>query len=301
LLQTLQAARSLIKSYVHFMIKVEDYTEGLELGADGIWYAKNSEPISYSIEGNDACFAIEENSFWFTHRNRCITKLVTSFPPTTPTIFDVGGGNGFVAKALETLGFNVVLVEPMSGVKNAKMRGLKNIICASTNTATFKKNSLPAVGLFDVLEHIEDDASFIKQIHNLLNEEGKLYITVPAYNLLWSNDDISAGHFRRHTTTGLRQLLESQGFKVDYTGYFFWFLPLAIGLFKALPYRLGFQSKHKAEATVNRDHATGSPLIKKAVDLLLGFESSIIGQKFSLPFGGSCLVAATKINNSITK
>ena len=280
------------------MLKIEDFSDGLKQGADGIWYASDSEPISYSTEGNDACFAIEENSFWFNHRNKCISQLINSHPPKSRTIFDIGGGNGFVAKGLEEQGFEVVLVEPMSGVKNAKTRGLKNIICATTRTAAFKADSLPAVGIFDVLEHIEDDAGFIRHLHELLEKDGKLFISVPAYNLLWSNDDILAGHFRRYTVSSLTRLLESEGFKIDYATYFFWFLPLPISLFKTLPYRLGLQAKQKGEETVNRDHATGSKLIKRTLDLLLKFESSLIAQKCSLPFGGSCLVAASKRTKS---
>jgi hypothetical protein len=39
-----------------------------------------SEVISYSEEGNEACFQIEDQSFWFRHRNDCIRELVRNFP-----------------------------------------------------------------------------------------------------------------------------------------------------------------------------------------------------------------------------
>ena len=40
--------------------------------------------------------------------------------------FDVGGGNGFVAKGLEEKGISTVLIEPgIQGCINAKNRGLK--------------------------------------------------------------------------------------------------------------------------------------------------------------------------------
>ena len=54
---------------------------GLQLGEDGIFYAAGSEAISYPEEGNEACFQIEEQSFWFRHRNDCLRELARNFPP----------------------------------------------------------------------------------------------------------------------------------------------------------------------------------------------------------------------------
>jgi hypothetical protein len=53
----------------------------LQLGEDGIYYTTGSEAISYPEEGNEACFQIEDQSFWFRHRNDCIRELVRHFPP----------------------------------------------------------------------------------------------------------------------------------------------------------------------------------------------------------------------------
>lgn len=65
---------------------------GLQLGEDGIFYASAGEAISYPDEGNEACFEVEDQSFWFRHRNDCIRELVRNFPPRgRGPIFDVGG------------------------------------------------------------------------------------------------------------------------------------------------------------------------------------------------------------------
>ena len=69
----------------------------LQAGEDGIYYSAASEAISYPEEGNEACFEIEDQSFWFQHRNDCIRELVRNFPPRgSGPIIDVGGGNGFL-------------------------------------------------------------------------------------------------------------------------------------------------------------------------------------------------------------
>ena len=67
--------------------------------------------ISYPTDGNDICFSIEDNSFWFKHRNNCIISLAKKYVKDTP-FFDIGGGNGFVSKRLEENGIQTCLVEP---------------------------------------------------------------------------------------------------------------------------------------------------------------------------------------------
>ncbi len=181
------------------MADIQSITTGLKLGKDGIWYGIDTQDISYPPDGNEACFAIEDSSFWFRHRNNCIISAVRSYPPENKgTIFDIGGGNGFVSLGLANSGFDVALVEPgRTGASNAKRRGLKTVICATTESARFKPHSLSAVGLFDVVEHIEDDLSFLRFFRSLLKQGGRLYMTVPAYSFLWSEEDVLSGTFQK--------------------------------------------------------------------------------------------------------
>src|SRR5260221_290852 len=87
------------------------FAQNIELGQDGLWEARTVSDVSYPECGNELCFAIEESSFWFRHRNNCILEAIKSFP-VPGAFFDVGGGNGYVARALQNAGLEVVLVEP---------------------------------------------------------------------------------------------------------------------------------------------------------------------------------------------
>ena len=202
---------------------IEQFSSSITCNADGIYYEDSSETISYPESGNDDCFEIEENSFWFRHRNDCIIEMVVNYPPTgNGPIFDVGRGNGFVAKGLMNAGWDTVVVEPgKSGARNAKKRGLPNVICATTISAKFKSGTLPAIGVFDVVEHIDDDIGFLNHLWELLVPGGLLYLTVPAYQALWSQKDLEGGHFRRYTTQGLKKKLQQTGFSVRYSTYIF--------------------------------------------------------------------------------
>ncbi|MCU0608398.1 MAG: class I SAM-dependent methyltransferase [Chitinispirillaceae bacterium] len=265
------------------MLDVSSFASDLTLGPDGIWHCAKHESVSYPSTGHDDCLKIEESSFWFSHRNDCITAAVKNYPPAGP-IFDIGGGNGFVSCGLIKAGFETVLVEPgPAGASNGKRRGVPTVICATTAAGGFKPSALNAVGLFDVIEHIQDDCGFLLSIRALLKPGGCLYATVPAYPALWSNEDVSAGHFRRYTTASLKRLVEKAGFCLEYSTYFFRPLPIPLFLLRTLPYRLGL-TRNPAN-----DHRPGSPGL---INRLLRNEILRIRVGRRMNFGGSCLVVA---------
>ncbi|MFO1492675.1 MAG: class I SAM-dependent methyltransferase [Kiritimatiellia bacterium] len=276
------------------MIDMQAISTGLKLGEDGIWRASTEEKISYPEEGNEACFALEDGSFWFKHRTQCIARLVQRYPPRdNGAVFDIGGGNGVVAMGLLASGLEVVLVEPgRTGAANAQRRGMKNIVQATTETAGFLPRSFPAAGLFDVLEHIEDDLMFLKSLRNLMMPQGRLYLTVPAFALLWSEEDDLAGHFRRYSMRQLRRTLVASGFEVEFETYLFRFLPLPIFFLRTLRHWFGIKRKGRSITTASRDHAVSGGETPAILNRLLKSELAAIDRQKSIRFGGSCLVVA---------
>jgi len=273
----------------------------LEQGADGIWYGKDQQTVSYPDEGHDSCFAIEEKSFWFRHRNNCILSVIRNFPPDNDgPVFDIGGGNGFVSKFLSESGIQTVLLEPgPNGAKNARLRGLKTVVCATTDTAGFVPGSMEGIGLFDVIEHIEDDALFLQTISNLLTPGGRVYLTVPAYSFLWSEEDKRAGHYRRYSLRQICSVVRRSGLSVDYATYIFNFLPLPIFLFRTLPFRIGLnKDSSKVKKQAARDHCTKKGPVSVVLDKIGKWELRKVSQNKKVAFGGSCLVVATKTARS---
>ena len=268
---------------------------GLELADDGIWYARDMKEVSYPEDGHSCCMQVEEQSFWFSHRNKCVVSLIDAYPPPGGgPVFDVGGGNGFVAAGIVASGQEVVLIEPgIEGARNAKRRNVPQVVCATIESADPIPETLPAVGLFDVVEHVEDDKSFLEKLNKLIQPGGKIYITVPAYQFLWSQEDRDAGHFRRYSLAEICNLLEQARFQVDYATYFFRLLPLPIFLLRTLPWRVGFRFRPRKSSTLKRDHIVTGPLNSILQKTLAG-ELESIRHNRRIRFGGSCLVAATR-------
>ena len=213
--------------------------------------------------------------------------------PPAGFVLDVGGGNGFVAGGLIARGYPTALLEPgEEGARHARvMRRVPDVICATLEDAAIKPATIPAIGLFDVLEHVKDDAGFAGELRRILVPGGLVYITVPAYQSLWSVPDVEAGHYRRYTARRLASLLTSAGFDVLYRTYFFAALVAPLFLTRTLPFRLGLARAHDLDRYRN-EHAAGGGLLAGAVEWLLGPEVAAIGNGRTLATGTSCLLVA---------
>ena len=276
-------------------MNIKDIARNIREGERGIFYSKSQANLSYPEEGNEACMQIEEESFWFRHRNNVIAKSVKNFSPEG-TFYDVGGGNGYVSKRLQDDGMKVLLVEPgQVGSLNAYKRGVDNVLCSSLEHAGFVDGKMDAVGLFDVVEHIENDFLFLELVNKYLKAAGYIYITVPAYNFLWSNEDKDAGHFRRYTLKDLNQVLKETGFSIEYSTYIFSILPFPIFFFRSLPSRLGLHKNSNELAKHQNEHKVNLGWISILLDKIWNWELSRISKKKKIAFGGTCFVVAKKI------
>lgn len=266
----------------------------LEQRQPGLWFARqDGAAVSYPSHGNVACLAVEDRSFWFRHRNRVITEFVKQFHRAGGTFLDVGGGNGFVAQALISAGIHCILVEPgIDGALAARSRGVDPVVCARLEDSNLPAGCAASVGLFDVLEHIEDEAAALKLIRSLLESSGRLFLTVPAYQFLYSSEDRAAGHFRRYTLPQLHRVLANSNFRIEFSSYIFSPLPLLIFLSRTIPTRLGMRDGERREIA-GSEHTLRGPAAW-AMDRMLDLELRRLRAGKRCLLGGSCLCVAVK-------
>jgi SAM-dependent methyltransferase len=262
----------------------------LECRADGIWFARRQAPVSYPAQGNAACLQVEDRSFWFRHRNRCIASMVRRFAQQG-TFLDIGGGNGYVATGLVQAGISCALLEPgIDGALAARARGVDPVICARLEDMGMAPASIAAAGMFDVLEHIENEAGALRQVHSLLRPGGHLFLTVPAYPFLHSADDVAAGHFRRYTLTSLARAVVQTGFRMEHATYMFVPLPPLVFVLRTIPSLLGLR-QGVDEQRQAAEHAP-KRLAAWLMDRLLDIEARRIEAGRHVPVGTSCLAVA---------
>ena len=229
-------------------------TQNLISIGNGVWKSPKISNVSYPADAHRYLYSVEDNSFWFKHRNDCILRVLQRFPHKH-YIIDVGGGNGYVSLGIQNAGFKIIMLESGSdGVMNAQKRGIRYIFHTTFQDANFPDSSVDSIGLFDVLEHIEDDHTFLTIAHKCMKQGGRLYITVPAHQYLWSWMDVQAGHFRRYSIASLTKLLGKSRFKVTYISYFFSGLSLPIFFSRTLPslFKLPRDRSHEKKAHTHR-------------------------------------------------
>jgi SAM-dependent methyltransferase len=100
------------------------------------------------------------------------------------------------------------------GLVNARSRGVKMLVRADMARFPFG-SGFSLAGMFDVLEHIPDDRGALRSIYNALSPGGRLLLSVPAHQSLWSYFDEVANHCRRYELEGLRSRCLDAGFDVD--------------------------------------------------------------------------------------
>jgi SAM-dependent methyltransferase len=208
---------------------------------EGRWVSSaNETSTAFSEQMQSAVSEAAENSWWYRTRNDLIFDLLEKVGATGP-LWEVGSGSGLVAAALEQRGQLVVAIEPGAGALLAGRRSITASVESTLEQLQLPERSLAAVGLFDVLEHLDDPAALLVEIRRVLAREGKLLVTVPALQWLWSDADEEAGHRCRYSAVELTSELTTAGFRVHEVGYRFASLVLPLALGRTLPSRLGIR------------------------------------------------------------
>ncbi len=77
------------------------------------------------------------------------------------------------------------------------------------------QGQMDTVVCLNVLEHIQDDLSALKNIHSMLQEGGRAVILVPAGQSIYNSLDKELGHYLRYSEDQLRSRMTEAGFHVE--------------------------------------------------------------------------------------
>ena len=97
------------------------------------------------------------------------------------TIFDIGGYDGFISYNLKKLypKLNITTIDiDKAGLHEAIERGL-NALYASALGLPIKDNLVDVVICLDIIEHVQEDCSLIKEMSRVLKKGGKVILTTP--------------------------------------------------------------------------------------------------------------------------
>lgn len=192
---------------------------------------------------------VEESHWWFRVRKELISELVKRYRPKKEQqlkILDLGCGTGMISKELESFGAVFAVDPSVESQDFCGKKGIKNFYKGSAENIPFDDNVFDVVVMLDVLEHIKDDASTVKEVRRVLKPGGAFIFFVPALPFLWSEHDEVFLHFRRYTRKTLSALFAEE-WKMLRMSYFNFFLFLPILSMRAISLIFNIGSKNGVE------------------------------------------------------
>lgn len=158
---------------------------------------------------------------WELSRTECIFKEIKKLGKRT-RVLDIGCGDCYFDKRLlesfpdidALYGVDIFMEQSHSEGKAHWINTLEDL----------PEEKFDLILMMDVLEHIEDDKGYMKNIKNYLSDEGVIVFTVPAFMKLYSLHDEELKHFRRYNSKMLYTTLENTGLKIQNRSYFYFSL-----------------------------------------------------------------------------
>jgi len=148
----------------------------------------------------------------------------------------------------------------------------------------FAASSAATLISMDVIEHLDDDVVALREYRRVLRPGAVLFLTVPAYQWIWSEHDDRAAHRRRYSRERFVISVKAAGFEVDRVTYFFAFLVPLAAVVRKTPLRRFFPATDEESSAMH-------PAIEAVLALLARLERRL-GARFDLPFGLSILLVA---------
>ncbi|MHC4262941.1 MAG: class I SAM-dependent methyltransferase [Planctomycetota bacterium] len=160
---------------------------------------------------------LERDHFWFRGRRSVYFGLLehelrTSAPRR---ILDLGCGMGGFLDGLSKLGGRVFHSDvDIDSLRHCTERGFPNGVVSSGYSLPYRDEVFDLVCMFDAIEHIPDDEAVMREVARVLRPGGHIFVSVPAYQFLYANNDRVAQHERRYTRGMLRRVFEQAGLEV---------------------------------------------------------------------------------------
>jgi SAM-dependent methyltransferase len=231
---------------------------------------------------------VEDSHWWFVGRRAILEEFLRQLTSKSeienPKFLDVGCGTGANLEMLAQFGEAEGVDVSDDALEFCRAKGLK-VHKGLAEKLPFEDGSFDVVTALDVVEHLDDDAAGLREMHRVLKKDGKTLIFVPAFMWLWGVQDDISNHRIRYTRPQIVERLEKAGFKIERATYANWtfFVPILAG--RTLMKLTGIKPESENNITISA--------LNGVFGKLFGAERFWL-RHFNFPIGVSIVITASK-------
>jgi len=228
----------------------------------------------------------DERHWWYRGRRKVVAELIRrKVPlPRDARLLEIGCGTGHNLPMLGEFGqVDALEIDPIARGMAEKRLGRTVLSSPLPAIEGVPDDTYDMVAALDVIEHIPDDAAALEGIARVLKPGGKLLMTVPAHQWMWSAHDVVNHHQRRYSRRDFKRLVDNSPLNLESIGY------LNSLLFPvAMAQRLASKITGKEDANL----APPAEPINQALERVFALERRVIG-RIPLPPGLSLFAVAS--------
>jgi SAM-dependent methyltransferase len=241
------------------------------------------EYATYEVEAQ-----VEESHWWFVGRRKLFGAIIknANLAPEAK-ILDIGTSTGTNLRMLRDAGFvnfrGLDLHE--EAIRWCSDKGLGKVDKGDICNIPSSDNIYELVMATDIIEHVDEDITALREVNRVLCPGGLAIITVPAFQSLWGLQDTVSHHKRRYRKHELVEKLKSADLVVVECCYFNYILFLPIFIARRLISILNFN--------VDSENKLNSYFMNFVLNNIFTLDINT-ARKISPPFGVSLLAIVRK-------
>jgi len=226
-----------------------------------------------------------QQHWWWQSRRSYILSLLRRWHANEGSddsrqILDVGCGDGLFFPDLEAFG-SVSGVESDERIVDPLGPYFAQIHLGLFDQSFQTDQYFDWIVMLDVLEHISEPVAALEKARNLLKPGGRMLLTVPAFNALWTRHDDFNHHVTRYTKKMMTLQAGQAGFKIDNQHYLYHW---------TFPAKLLVRLKEKISSADPSPAKLPARLPNAILKSLCRFEQATLTQ-LRPPFGSSLVVS----------
>lgn len=168
---------------------------------------------------------IQRKHWWFVVKTKIVNDTIRKYfvrkGDKNKKILDIGCGAGLMLESLSEYGVTYGMDTSDEAISFCK-KNFKGVVAKGhlPDGVPFEQKYFDLIVSLDVIEHVDDDVGALETMKNILADDGKIVLTVPACMSLWSMHDVVNHHKRRYTLPELKTKLEKVGFNIEKISYY---------------------------------------------------------------------------------